>query len=232
MSVWAIVPAAGRGSRFGGSVPKQYLEVAGRPVLAHVIDLFMDEPAVAGVAVAVAAGDSEWPRIAPRAPAKPVVVAGGGASRAHSVLSALEAIEPHVASGDWALVHDAARPLLDSADLARLIDALREDPVGGILAAPVVDTLKRADAGGRIAETADRDGLWRALTPQMFRYGLLRAALAEALAAGVAVTDEAMAVERAGHAPRLVAGGAGNIKITGPADLAVADAVLRARVPR
>jgi 2-C-methyl-D-erythritol 4-phosphate cytidylyltransferase len=229
VSVWAIVPAAGRGSRFGGPIPEQYLAVAGRAVLAHVIDLFMNEPAVAGVAVAVAADDSEWARVAPRAPAKPLVVARGGPTRADSVLAALDAIAAHVGPRDWALVHDAARPLLDPADLARLIEVLADDPVGGILAAPVVDTLKRADADGRVAETAERDGLWRALTPQMFRYGLLRAALAEAIAAGVAVTDEAMAVERTGHAPRLVPGGTENIKITSPEDVAVVDAVLRAR---
>lgn len=224
--IWAVVPAAGVGQRFGERRPKQYLEVGGRPMLARVLALLLAEPEVAGVAVALAPGDPFWPGIAPVAPAKPVITAPGGATRAESVLAALAALAPHAGAGDWALVHDAARPCLEAGELARFIRRLAGDPVGGLLAAPVVDTLKRADAQGRVAATAERSGLWRALTPQMFRFALLRAALRAALERGIAVTDESMAMELAGHAPALVEGGAGNVKITRREDLALAEAIV------
>lgn len=228
MAVWAVIPAAGTGQRFGGDVPKQYAELAGRPLLAHVLELFLTAPGIAGIVVATAPGDERW-RALCSSPPRPIVQTIGGESRAESVLAALAAIEERVGASDWALVHDAARPCLTPRDLAGLLEALAQDPVGGLLAMPVVDTLKRADARGRVGATAERAGLWRALTPQMFRYGLLRSALADALAHGVEITDESMAMERAGHAPRLVAGGAGNIKVTRAEDLALAEAVLRAR---
>lgn len=228
MAVWAVIPAAGTGQRFGGDVPKQYVEVAGRPLLAHVLDLFLTAPGITGIVVATAPGDERWRALRSRA-TPPIVQTTGGATRAESVLAALAAIEDRVAPSDWALVHDAARPCLTHQDLAGLLGALAEDPVGGLLAMPVVDTLKRADSRGRVGGTAEREGLWRALTPQMFRYGLLRSALADALAHGVEITDESMAMERAGHAPRLVAGSAGNIKVTRAEDLALAEAILRAR---
>lgn len=229
MALWAIVPAAGAGERFGGSRPKQYLSLAGRPMLAHVLDLFLDSPLVEGVAVALAEGDEHWPKLRPAQPAKPLVTVVGGATRAASVLAALAAVSGRIGAEDWVLVHDAARPCLDAEDLRRLVAELADDPVGGILAAPVVDTLKRADDDGRIAATVERKGLWRALTPQMFRYGLLRSALASALADGASVTDEAAAVERAGFAPRLVAARAANPKVTRAEDLRVAELILAAR---
>lgn len=228
MAVWAIIPAAGAGQRFGAGVPKQYAEVAGRPLLGHVLDLFLAAQGITGLVLATAPGDERWRALVADAK-RPVVHATGGATRAESVLAALTAIERRAAESDWALVHDAARPCLSGEDLAHLIAALSDQPVGGLLALPVVDTLKRADAGGGVAGTADRAGLWRALTPQMFRYGLLRSALAEALASGVEITDESAAMERAGHTPRLIAGSTNNIKVTRPADLALVESILRTR---
>ncbi len=229
MAVWTVIPAAGTGERFRGSLPKQYLPLAGRPMLGHVLALFLESPLIDGVAVALAAGDNHWPDVRPTQPAKPLVTATGGATRADSVLAALAAVSDRLADDDWVLVHDAARPCLDAEDMERLIATLADDPVGGILAAPVVDTLKRADGEDRIVATVAREALWHAQTPQMFRYELLRSALTTALADGVAVTDEAMAVERAGFAPRLVAARAANIKVTRPEDLRVAELILAAR---
>lgn len=230
MSVWVVVPAAGRGRRFGAAVPKQYLELEGKPLLGHVLDLFLAAPGIDGVVLAVAKDDDRWKALVPEAPPRPLMIVEGGATRAASVLSALSRLDNAAKPSDWVLVHDAARPCLSGADLRALIDALREDSVGGLLASPVVDTLKRADEGGRVAGTQDRTGLWRALTPQMFRLGLLSRALRDALEAGVEVTDEASAIEWAGHKPRLVSGGADNIKVTQREDLAMASAILRARM--
>ena len=230
MSVWAIVPAAGSGRRFGAEQPKQYLELAGKPMLAHVLDLLLNAPGIDGVVLATAATDTRWRDCVPQGTARPLVTATGGATRAASVRAALAALEDRARREDWARVHDAARTCLAPADLAALLDTLASDPVGGLLAAPVVDTLKRSDETAYVTVTENRDGLWRALTPQMFRYGLLCAALDSALAAGVDVTDEACAVEWAGHRPRLIRGGVDNIKVTRAEDLALAEAILRARV--
>ena len=230
MSVWAIVPAAGSGQRFGAGVPKQYQRIAGKPMLAHVLERLLGAPGIEGLVLVTAEGDVRWQDCVPDAAGHRIMTATGGATRAASVRSALQALEGTAQAADWALVHDAARPCLAPDDLARLVSELGGDPVGGLLAAPVVDTLKRGDGGGRVASTQDREGLWRALTPQMFRYGLLCAALDGAIAAGVEVTDEACAMEWAGHAPRLVSGGEDNVKVTRTRDLALAEAILRARV--
>ncbi|MGH8273696.1 MAG: 2-C-methyl-D-erythritol 4-phosphate cytidylyltransferase [Gammaproteobacteria bacterium] len=229
MTIWVVIPAAGTGIRFGAPRPKQYLPLAGRPMLARVLDLFFGSSLIDGVVVALAANDEEWPQVKPVHPGKPLVTVVGGASRAESVAAALGAISDQTAGEDWALVHDAARPCLSPADLERLIRELQDDPVGGILATRVVDTLKRADASGLIAETVARTGLWHAQTPQMFRYGLLRRALADAISAGVMVTDEAMAMELAGFAPRLIAAQENNLKVTRAEDLPLAEAVHAAR---
>ncbi len=229
MSVWAIVPAAGSGQRFGVGDPKQYRLLAGKPILAHVIDLFLAAPGIDGLVLVTAAADTRWRTWVPKHAARPLIAVTGGATRAASVQAALTALEGVATAGDWALVHDAARPCLAPADLSRLLDELKDDPVGGLLAAPVVDTLKQDGGSGHVIATQNRDGLWRALTPQMFRYGLLCSALDGALNAGVEVTDEAYAMEWAGHAPRLVSGGESNIKITHREDLALAEAILHAR---
>ncbi len=218
-SIWAVVPAAGRGTRFGGEVPKQYLEVAGRPLLAHTLDALLSHAAVAGVVVAVGEGDEWWPGWTEFA-GKPVLACTGGESRAASVLAALESLPESVRADDFVLVHDAARPNLAQADLDRLLESGRADPVGAILAAPVRDTLKRAGDDGGIDGTEPRERLWRALTPQLFRRLQLTRALQAAAAAGVEVTDEAMALERQGLRPLLVEGREDNFKVTTPADLA------------
>jgi 2-C-methyl-D-erythritol 4-phosphate cytidylyltransferase len=219
--VWAVIPAAGRGTRFGGEIPKQYLEAAGKPLIAHALDALLSHPRVSGVVVALAADDAHWSN-QDSLHSKPVLRCTGGGERADSVLAALQALPPDVSVDTLVLVHDAARPNLRGDDIGRLIAAAEVDAEGAILAAPVRDTLKRADEHTRIAATEPRDGLWRALTPQAFRRGALTAALESARAVGVVVTDEAMAMERMGAKPRLVEGREDNIKVTTPSDLALA----------
>lgn len=228
-AVWAVIPAAGRGRRFGGELPKQYLEVAGTPLIGHALDAVLAHPAVQGAVVALAADDPHWPGWTRRA-GKPVHACTGGGERADSVLAGLRALPAQVAQDAWVLVHDAARPNLAIADLDRLLAASFESGQGGILAAPVRDTLKRADQDGSIGRTEPRDRLWRALTPQLFRRDALTAALESAAAAGVNVTDEAMAMERIGAKARLVEGCEDNIKVTTPADLAFIEFLLSRRL--
>ncbi|MGY0558378.1 MULTISPECIES: 2-C-methyl-D-erythritol 4-phosphate cytidylyltransferase [unclassified Lysobacter] len=219
--IWTVIPAAGRGSRFGGDIPKQYLQVAGRPLIEHALDALLGHPQISGVMVALAVDDERWPGWA-SLHGKPVLRCVGGGERADSVLAALQALPDEVGENALVLVHDAARPNLAAADLARLIEVAQADAVGAILAAPLRDTLKRADADTRSIATQPREGLWRALTPQAFRRGALTAALLRARADGVVVTDEAMAMERVGAFPRLVEGREDNLKVTTPADLALA----------
>jgi 2-C-methyl-D-erythritol 4-phosphate cytidylyltransferase len=227
---WAIVPAAGAGKRMGAAIPKQYLPLLGRPVLAHTLTVLLQHPAIDGIVVAVDAKDKWWPAIAADLPSmKPLQCVAGGAERCHSVLNGLDVVRKHAQPEDWALVHDAARPCLIAADIERLLRVLVSDPVGGLLAMPVRDTLKQADAAGRVANTVDRSTLWHALTPQLFRVSLLWEALQAALARGLLVTDEAAAIEAAGFYPRLIEGRADNIKITRPEDLALAEFFLRQR---
>lgn len=217
--IWAIVPAAGRGSRMGGELPKQYLQVAGRSLLEHSLRAVLAHPSVAGAVVPVAADDRHWPGWS-ELDGRPVRSCTGGDTRADSVLAGLAALPDEVRPDAFVLVHDAARPNLAPEDLERLLHLGRNDPVGAILAAPVVDTLKRAGDDGGIDRTEPRERLWRALTPQLFRRLQLTRALQAAREAGAAVTDESMAMELQGHRPLLVEGGALNLKITTPADLA------------
>ncbi len=220
------MPAAGASRRVGGPVPKQYFSLLGRSVLEHSLRALFAHPDITGGVVVLAADDGHWPRL-PAELRERVSIAAGGNERCDSVLSGLRALD--ASQNDWVLVHDAARPCLLLEDLSRLIDACRDDAIGGLLAVPVADTLKRAGREGRVGETVPREDLWRAQTPQMFRHGALLSALENALAAGEKPGDEATAMERAGHAPLLVEGSPFNIKITGPADLAFAAAVLAAR---
>ncbi|MDQ3205812.1 MAG: 2-C-methyl-D-erythritol 4-phosphate cytidylyltransferase [Pseudomonadota bacterium] len=220
-ALWVIMPAAGSGTRFGGEIPKQYLQVAGRPLIEHALDALLGHPRIAGAVVAVAADDPHWAGCTERC-GKPVHRCVGGSKRADSVLAALQALPDTVPAAALVLVHDAARPNLKRSDLDRLLEVAAECPDGAILAAPVRDTLKRAAADQTIAATQPREQLWRALTPQAFRRGELTRALLSARADGVAVTDEAMAMERLGARPRLVEGREDNLKVTTPADLALA----------
>ncbi len=222
---WALVPAAGSGRRFGSDVPKQYLQAAGKPLIEHALAALLSHPGIDGVVVALAADDARWPGWT-RLHGKPVVTCIGGGERADSVLAALHALPVDVANDELLLVHDAARPNLRGTDITALIDAAQACADGAILAAPVRDTLKRADAGNRIAGTEPRDGLWRALTPQAFRRDLLLRALEHARSHGLVATDEAMAVERLGLHPVLVEGREDNLKVTTPADLALAEILL------
>ncbi|HEY6863867.1 MAG TPA: 2-C-methyl-D-erythritol 4-phosphate cytidylyltransferase [Burkholderiales bacterium] len=220
---FGLIPAAGSGSRLGSAAPKQYLSLAGRPMLHHAIAGLLADKRVEMVFVVLAPDDAafrtlDWSafgeRVAP--------LWCGGASRRDTVLNGLIAAASAVEPNDWMLVHDAARPCLGKVELARLIDSASRDEVGGILAVPVADTLKRADAEKRIAATEPRDGLWQAQTPQMFRHGLLLRALRGA----PLVTDEAAAVEGLGYRPLLVEGSARNVKVTFPSDLALAERFL------
>ena len=226
--IWAVLPAAGRGVRFGGVVPKPYLEAAGQTLIAHALDALLAHPRVAGAIVALAADDTGWPGWTDRA-GKPLLRCTGGGERADSVLAALRALPATVGDDAIVLVHDAARPNLHRDDLDRLIAAADACADGALLAAPVRDTLKRTDADLRVAATVPRERLWRALTPQAFRHGALAAALESAREAGLAVTDEAMAMERIGARPRLVEGREDNIKVTTPADLELAHFLLANR---
>lgn len=216
---WVVIPAAGIGSRMRADRPKQYLQLAGRTILEHTLDCFLDHPRLKGLVLSLAAGDPFWPAL-PCATDPRIQRVEGGAERADSVLAGLlRLVELGAQEGDWVLVHDAARPNLARSDLDRLLAELADDPVGGLLAVPARDTLKRIGADGRVAETVDRSLIWQAYTPQMFRFAALHRALADALVAGVAVTDEASALEWAGQAPKLVEGRADNLKITRPEDL-------------
>lgn len=223
---FAIVPAAGSGSRFGAEKPKQYLSLLGRPLIHHTLAVLVACPEIERVWVVLSPGDAEWSRHDwSDLGAKLETVRCGGATRADSVGNGLRAAAMVAADDDWVLVHDAARPCLSADMLAALLRELADDPVGGILAVPVADTLKRADAEQRVAATEPRDGLWQAQTPQMFRYGRL----AEALENCRAVTDEAGAIEAMGLKPKLVKGDSTNLKVTFPADLALAAMILRGR---
>jgi len=223
---FGLIPAAGVGSRMGAdSGPKQYLALGGKPMLEHSIDAMLTDARIERVFVVVAPADTRWRSIradAGRVEFLPV----GGASRAESVRNGLDAIAGRGEDDDRVLVHDAARPCLGAAQLAALIDEAGGEDGGGLLAVPLSDTLKRGE-DGRVAATLDRSSLWCAQTPQLFRVGSLRAALASGSLAGI--TDEASAMERAGHAPRLVAGVTTNLKVTTPEDVVLAGAVLRAQ---
>jgi 2-C-methyl-D-erythritol 4-phosphate cytidylyltransferase/2-C-methyl-D-erythritol 2,4-cyclodiphosphate synthase len=227
--VWAIVPAAGRGARFAevaqASAPKQYAALHGATVLEWSLRALLAEPRVSAVVVALAADDSHWPAVAERLKSAKLQTTVGGANRQDSVLNGLDHLASQAAADDWVLVHDAARPCFNSTDLTALLDAVAVSPAGAVLAAPVVDTVKR-ELGGALA-TVDRQGLWRALTPQVFAYAQLRHALKEAALAGVLVTDEAQAVERMGLRPALVQGSPFNVKITRMSDLTTAADILK-----
>lgn len=212
----------------GGDRPKQYLLLGSQPIVAHTLTRLAAEPRLSGMVVVVAAGDEIWPTITLPSITTRLWVAPGGEERCHSVRNGLlKLLEEGARRSDWVLVHDAARPCLAAADLRRLLDTLWNDPVGGLLAVPVADTLKRADSELHVIETVSRESMWRAQTPQMFRLGMLLDGLNQALQNGLVVTDEAQAIERAGWRPRLVQGSEDNLKITRPADLQFAEDVMQ-----
>ena len=216
---WAVIPAAGVGARMAADRPKQYLQLGGRTILEHSLGCFLDHPRLKGLVVSLAIDDPYWPTLACATDPR-IQRADGGSERSGSVLNALLQLNALGASDDdWVLVHDAARPNLSRDDLDKLLAELADDPVGGLLAVPARDTLKRVDKHGRVVDTVDRSLIWQAYTPQMFRLGALHRALADSLVADAVITDEASAMEWSGQAPRLIEGRSDNIKVTRPEDL-------------
>lgn len=222
---WAVIPAAGIGTRMQMETPKQYLTLHGRTILEHTLERFCEHPAISGIVVVLAPKDPYWDELAVAGHEK-ITTTIGGVERYHSVRNGLTDLRKRAGEDDWVMVHDAARPCLRHEDIDRLIDTLADHPVGGILAIPVRDTMKRAGEHNEIRETVDREGLWHALTPQMFRLQLLDRCLGDAVATDRLVTDEAQAVEYAGYRPLLVPGNPDNIKITHRIDLPLAELFL------
>lgn len=227
---YALLPCAGVGSRSGAAIPKQYVAIAGRAMVAHTLSALAGVTRLAATLVVLAPDDTLFERQVPGfVGERGWVCRRGGAQRADTVAGGLdELLERGARAHDWVLVHDAARCLVRAEWVDRLIDACVADDVGGLLALPVADTLKRAE-GGRVAETLPRADKWAAQTPQMFRIGALRDALARALGSGLTVTDESSAIEITGARPRLVEGDAANLKVTWPSDFILAERVLAAR---
>jgi 2-C-methyl-D-erythritol 4-phosphate cytidylyltransferase len=223
---WGIIPAAGTGSRMSSSVPKQYLTLSGLTLLEHSLRALLACKSLGSVVVALHRDDVKASTLDCLADPR-VMTVPGGETRCDSVLAALTKLAPVASDQDWVLVHDAARPCVLPAEIESLMQIVKNDGVGGILAEPMVDTVKKASDDDRIMATLDRSRLWRAQTPQMFRIGLLHAALLDAQANGTPVTDEASAMELAGHPVQLVPGSARNLKVTVPEDLQLAEFFLR-----
>jgi 2-C-methyl-D-erythritol 4-phosphate cytidylyltransferase len=225
---FALIPAAGSGTRMGAGIPKQYAPLAGKPLLQHAVQVLCAHPRIEQVFVVLSPGDErfgacDWSACGDRVSA----LFCGGETRAASVFNGLLAVNDAVDGSDWVLVHDAARPCLRTGDIDRLIAEVGDSEVGGLLGVPVADTLKRANADREAVHTEARENLWRAQTPQMFRYRVLIEALRRADIA--AVTDESSAVEQTGARPKLVPGSATNLKVTYPEDLALAELILKNR---
>lgn len=224
--MWAIVPAAGIGSRMQADRPKQYLDLDGKTVLEHTLQRLADHPRIKGIIVAVAENDPWWAQVSEKS-YTPIHVVIGGKERADSVYNALAALVKISDDDPWVMVHDAARPCLRHQDIDHMLATLVNHSVGGILGIPVTDTVKRASAENEITETVERQGLWRASTPQMFRLNTLKDALYMAKKQQLVVTDEASAIELSGLKAVMVEGHADNIKITVPQDLALASLFLK-----
>jgi len=218
---WAILPAAGVGRRMGSELPKQYLPLRDRSVIEQTLERLSSHPSISGIVVAISAEDDHY-AYPGQLNGKPLMTVIGGSERCHSVLNALQHLRLAAAGSDWVLIHDAARPCVRHSDIDLLIDTLSKHPVGGLLGLPVSDTMKRSSSDDTVIETVDREGLWRALTPQMFRLDAIIEALQAAEESGAVVTDDASAMERIGRMPQMVAGHGDNIKITHPHDLALA----------
>ena len=222
----AVVPAAGIGKRFGGALPKQYLPLHGATVIEHSLRLLLSVECLQHIVVVVSPDDQRWRDLAifsdPR-----IDVTHGGDERCHSVLNGLQHLQEQRGGSEWVLVHDVARPCCLRSDIVKLIQQLEHHPVGGLLAIAASDTIKRVDAARQIEETIDRSWLWQAQTPQLFRTRLLLDALNHCISMGMNVTDEAQAIEALGWQSQVVEGARGNIKITRPEDLALAEFFLQ-----
>jgi 2-C-methyl-D-erythritol 4-phosphate cytidylyltransferase len=226
MAFHVLIPAAGNGSRMATTVPKQYLTIRHQPLIAHALRLFSESTLIDTVYVVLAEQDAHWRHYMQAYPLhqKVKLLNCGGETRAQTVLNGLHAMASKTKAEDWVLVHDAARPGLSHALLNDLISTLKDDAVGGLLALPLADTLKRADADHRVADTIPRNELWQAQTPQMFRYAMLKEALSQITESP---TDEAQAIESLGFSPKLVTGSLINMKVTYPQDLAIISALMQ-----
>ena len=222
--VWAVMPAAGTGSRMLSDTPKQYLSFQGKTVIEHSLERLLSHPEIDGAVVVLQEHDPFWEQLA-YAPSKPLFTSAGGRERHLSVYSGLTTLQYRFGNGAIALVHDAVRPLVSHQDITRVIHAARRHPAGALLAAPVADTLKLDNYNMEVASTLPRERLWRALTPQVFHLQPLLNALKQVIERNLEVTDDAQALELAGYAPKLVEGNADNIKITTPADLRLAEMI-------
>ena len=215
---WVVIPAAGVGKRMGVDKPKQYIEVSNKTIIEHTIKCFLDREEIEKVVVAISNTDEYWPELQISKHEK-VITAPGGAERYQSVFNGLKELQDKAEQNDWVLVHDAARPCLSQSAIDRLMIELREHEVGGILAMPCRDTMKRSNEKREIIDTVERESLWHAQTPQMFKYEKLYSAISDVLKKDIVVTDEAMAIELSGFKPLLVRGQQENIKITHKDDL-------------
>lgn len=228
--IWAIIPAAGRGTRTGSGTPKQYQSLLGRPMIYYALDVLSGHPDIDGIMLALAADDARWQGIG-NWRSKPLRTCAGGAERSDSVLAAITALEDVLGPDDHVLVHDAARPCLRAEDLHNLIEQAGVHPVGALLAGKMRDTVKRSDASGLVTGTLERGLLWRAFTPQMFPARSLQRALEHARQEHAIISDESSAMERLGLSPLLVEAPDDNIKVTVAGDFALAEAILKARNP-
>lgn len=224
--IWVVIPAAGVGKRMGENIPKQYLKLNDKTIIEHTLSVFEQHEAISEIVVSISDGDEYWDALNINL-SKPLHIAEGGEQRSDSVLNGLKFLENKAADDDWVLVHDAARPCLRQEDISLLIETLENDEVGGILAVPVKDTMKRSTDDNHIKETVERENLWHALTPQMFRFSMLKNALESALNKNEVITDEASAIELSGYKPVLVEGHADNLKVTLPEDLVLASFFLQ-----
>ncbi len=224
---WVVIPAAGIGERVGSSIPKQYLQIAGKTVLQHAISPFVGNGRIAGITVALHPEDTHFSTLEMNATTCDKIHSViGGETRAHSVLNALDSIEAQLAKDDFVLVHDAARPCLSNNDLDLLIDACLTHEVGGIIGSRVADTIKHVE-NNNIVSTLDRENIWRAYTPQMFKFGLLQSAIQKAFKDNIYITDEASAIEYIGYQPCMIEGDARNIKVTTAEDISLAEIFLQ-----
>ena len=229
--IWAVIPAGGTGSRMNAAIPKQYLPVGGRPVIEHTLARICQCSSVSRVVVGIARADLNWPQLNFNSE-KLTAVVEAGAERADTVANCLQFIVEQGGEADWVLVHDAARPCIRVSDIERLLGAVIEIADGGILALPLSDTIKRSGqntTAGIILETVPREGLWRAMTPQLFKAGELLSAIEQARLEGVSLTDEASAMEVTAAKTMLVPCSQDNIKITLPQDIQFAEMILRAQ---
>ena len=224
MRIWAVIPAAGVGKRYSSDIPKQYLSLNGMPVLLHSINKFVKLDEIHEILVALNPDDEFWQKLNFSHPK--VKTINGGPERCNSVNSALEELSGRAENGDWILVHDAVRPCISDFDLNKIIEIVHDEDVGGLLACPILDTIKKVGDNLDVLKTIPREGLWSAMTPQIFRYELLKKALNAVLNSAQSVTDEAKAIELIGLTPKIIEGDKTNIKITHPSDMVLAESII------